>query len=154
MPSWICKPLVELSALTLYDIMHLRCDVFVVQQNVAYLDPDNVDKLPSCHHLIALNDDGSVMAYARLLGPGTKGEKQERPMVGRVVTAPSHRGKGLGKELMLQAIAACGRLWPDASVEISAQVYLEGFYKALGFETTSAPYEEYGRDHLDMVYRR
>ncbi|OQR90083.1 hypothetical protein ACHHYP_05815 [Achlya hypogyna] len=151
MPTWVCKPLEELSATMLYDILHVRCAVFVVEQTCAYLDADNVDKEPSCYHLAAVADDGSIMAYARLLGPGTKGAKQVRPMIGRVVTTPKHRGGGLGKQLMTKAIEECTRLWPGQPIEISAQVYLTSFYEALGFEAASEAYDDDGILHLDMI---
>ncbi|OQR99833.1 GNAT family acetyltransferase [Thraustotheca clavata] len=147
----MCKPLRELSAAMLYDIMHVRCAVFIVEQTCPYLDTDNLDKLPSCLHLAALDDDQSIVAYARLLGPGSKGSKQKWPMIGRVVIAPAHRGQGVGKILMEKAIAECRRAWPKQPIEISAQAHLEAFYKSLGFNTTSEPYDDDGILHIDMV---
>ncbi|EQC42167.1 hypothetical protein SDRG_01007 [Saprolegnia diclina VS20] len=151
MVHWVCKPFAELSASLLYDMMAVRCEVFIVEQSCAYLDSDNVDKLPIVYHLAALADDGAIMAYARLLGPGTKGASQQLPMIGRVLTSPKHRGGGLGKQLMQEAIAECSRRWPGKAIEISAQVYLEGFYKSLGFAATSEPYDDDGIMHMDMV---
>ncbi|KDO35397.1 hypothetical protein SPRG_00247 [Saprolegnia parasitica CBS 223.65] len=149
MSSWVCCPFDELSASTLYDILHLRCAIFVVGQESAYLDLDHVDK--RCLHLFYLSEKGSIMAYARLLGPGAKHATQQRPMIGRVLTAPSARGKGLGKALVTRAIAECRARWPNEAIEIGAQSYLRSFYEDFGFRVTSAPYMHYSVEHMDMV---
>ncbi|TNB47158.1 GNAT family N-acetyltransferase [Martelella lutilitoris] len=133
-----------LTAGELYDVLKLRVDVFVVEQNCPYpeLDGKDADAL----HLRLL-EDGKPVAYGRIFAPGT--DKKAR--IGRIVVAPSHRGQKLGERLMSEAIAACERLAPDASIAISAQAHLERFYAGFGFETVSKEYLEDGIPHIDMV---
>ncbi|EQC42174.1 hypothetical protein SDRG_01013 [Saprolegnia diclina VS20] len=147
--TWVCCSFDQLSASTLYDILHLRCQIFVVGQKSAYLDLDHVDK--RCLHLFNVSEKGNVVAYARLLGPGAKHDSQRRPMIGRVLTAPDARGKGLGKALVRRAIVECSARWPRDAIEIGAQSYLRSFYEDFGFRVTSAPYIHYTVEHVDMV---
>lgn len=149
MLTWSCRSFAELDARALYEILCLRAQVFVLEQRCAYLDPDGFDT--AVWHLEG-RDPASheLQAYARLVAPLTKGAAQPLPMIGRVVTAPTARGAGQGRELMQQAIVHCTRLWPGRVVEISAQAHLERFYASLGFETISAPYDDDGIPHVDM----
>lgn len=132
------------SAVELYALLTLRVSVFVVEQACAYpeLDGKDVDAL----HLRLLID-GDIAAYARLLPP----ENGAAPRIGRVLVAPGHRGKGLGETIMREAIRACETHFPGAAIELSAQSYLERFYKALGFTPISEEYVEDGIPHIDMV---
>ncbi|KAF0715109.1 hypothetical protein As57867_003556, partial [Aphanomyces stellatus] len=144
--SWECVPLTDLSVMTLYDVIQLRANVFIVEQECIYLDLDGYDKT-SLHVIGTLQqgDAKKIAAYARVLPPRTKGETQTRPMIGRVVIAPDARGAGLARVLMEQAIAACSTRWPHQGIDIGAQAHLETFYTSLGFHTTSpAPYDEDG----------
>jgi ElaA protein len=154
MLSWTCRPFAALDAATLYEILALRSQVFVLEQRCVYLDPDGLD--PVLLHLQGRDVSGgagNLQAYARLVPPRAKGAQQPLPMIGRVVTAPTARGAGQGRALMQQAIAECGRLWPGQTIEISAQQHLERFYASLGFEPVSAPYDEDGILHVDMRRR-
>ncbi|MBB4120403.1 GNAT family N-acetyltransferase [Martelella radicis] len=133
-----------LTAGELYDVLKLRVDVFVVEQNCPYpeLDGKDADAL----HLRLL-EDGKPVAYGRIFAPGTA--RQAR--IGRIVVAPSHRGQKLGERLMSEAIAACERLAPDTPIAISAQAHLERFYAGFGFEAVSKEYLEDGIPHIDML---
>lgn len=146
--SWTCARLDELDARALYDVLALRSLVFVVEQNCVYLDPDGLDV--KTWHLLGRDEQGTLQAYARLVPPLAKGAKQPLPMFGRVVTAPTTRGSGLGRALIAEAIAHCERLWPGQGLEINAQAYLERFYASFGFVVTSEPYDEDGILHIDM----
>lgn len=131
------------SAVELYALLKLRVAVFVVEQACAYPELDGKD----CDALhLRLLIDGDTAAYARLLPPG-----DGPPRIGRVLVAPGHRGKGLGETIMQEAIRACEQHFPGAAIELSAQSYLERFYKALGFSPTSEKYVEDGIPHIDMV---
>jgi ElaA protein len=145
---WRCQRLTELEPLALYELLALRAQVFVVEQQCIYLDPDGVDL--EAWHLLGLDADGRLLAYARLLAPLTKGEQQRLPMIGRVLNAPGARGRGQGRVLMQEAIAQCARLWPGQDIAINAQAYLQGFYASLGFAVVSEPYDEDGIAHVDM----
>ncbi|KDO21956.1 hypothetical protein SPRG_12820 [Saprolegnia parasitica CBS 223.65] len=149
--QWTCKRFSELSAERLYDILHARCSVFVAEQKCVWLEVDNLDKAATMRHLVGTTPTNQVAAYARLLGPGTKGPTQDYAMISRVLTTAAFRGHGLGKTVMQEAIAACEAEWPEKSIVINAQAYLEPFYKSLGFLQTSELYEEDGIMHMDMI---
>lgn len=139
MLQWTCSRLEALDARTLYAVLKLRSEVFVIEQQCIYLDPDGADL--EAWHLLGRDEAGALKAYARLL---------EGPRIGRVVTAPSARGAGQGRALMLQALDECQKRWPGQAIELSAQAHLQGFYASLGFEPTSAVYDEDGIPHIDM----
>lgn len=129
----------------LYDVLKLRVDVFVVEQNCPYPELDGKDS--EALHLRLLDGD-NLIAYARLFAP-KKGDSAAR--IGRVIVAPSRRGERLGPVLMDEAIAACERLYGDIAIEISAQSHLQRFYGRAGFITTSEEYLEDGIPHVEML---
>jgi ElaA protein len=146
---WRCLPFEGLSVHELYAALALRAQVFVLEQACVYLDLDGHD--PAVLHLLGQDDaSGELLAYARLVPPGTKGPAQTQPMIGRVVTSPAARGRGAGRALMEQALRACAEHWPGQAVEIQAQSYLRAFYVSLGFVATSEPYLDDDIEHIDM----
>jgi ElaA protein len=135
----------ELSGQQVYDILRLRGRVFIVEQACPYLDPDGVD--PFCWHgLGRLN--GALVATARVVPPGIK---YAEPSIGRVVSAPEVRRMGVGWALMREAIAQVEARYPGQAIRIGAQQYLAQFYGALGFVAVTAPYDEDGIPHLEML---
>lgn len=148
MGEWTLKTFEELSNKELYDILQLRSRVFVVEQECAYQDIDGFDR-EGCHHLY-LSDGGAIAAYTRLLAPDTT---YTQASIGRVVTNPEFRQKGLGKELMKRSIAEVQRLYPEHDIKIGAQCYLNRFYTELGFEVMGDKYMEDGIEHVHMIYR-
>lgn len=122
-----------------------RVAVFVVEQDCPYQDLDGLDDIAL--HLAGWADDGSVVAYARILPPGTR---FEQPSIGRVLTTLPGRRRGLGRELMRRAIQLVFEHYPGYPVRISAQCYLERFYRELGFTPDSEPYKEDGIAHVEM----
>lgn len=147
MLTFRCKAFNELTPLQLYHIMALRQEVFVVEQNCPYLDADGKDL--EAHHLMGFDDDGKTVAYARLLPKGISYE--HHVSMGRIATKPSVRGRGLGKELMKNALDWADRLYPNESIKISAQTYLRKFYEDFGFVVSGEEYLEDGIPHLPMV---
>lgn len=147
--AWTCEPLNKLTPLALYQALALRAEVFVVEQQCIYLDPDGVDLL--AWHLLGYDAD-KLVAVARLLPPLAKGPEHHFPEIGRVLCAPAARGGGQGRALMQQALLQCERLWPGQPVALGAQAYLLNFYASLGFAPLpgSAPYLEDGILHIDM----
>jgi ElaA protein len=129
----------------LYAVLAARIAVFVVEQECPYPELDGLDH--RALHLAAWHDARRVAAYARILPPGAR---FDRPSIGRVLTASSHRATGLGRELMHRAIAATRERWPDQPIRISAQCHLQRFYGEFGFRPDSAPYDEDGIAHVDM----
>ncbi len=147
-----CLPFGELDAASLYAALRLRSEVFVVEQTCVFLDMDGRDA--EALHLLGetVDDDGAPLlaAYARLYGPGAY---YAEAAIGRVVTSPRARARGLGRTLMRRAIAECTARWPDAAIRIGAQRYLERFYASLDFVPAGAPYLEDGIPHVEMVRR-
>jgi ElaA protein len=139
-------PTNELDPRTLYAILRLRAEVFVVEQACAYLDPDGRDLEPGCVQLWieTRSGEGSVLATARLLTEPGGGHR-----IGRVCTAPDARRRGLGAALMVAALDRCG----DAPVVLDAQSQLTGWYEQFGFETTGHEFMDDGIPHTEMIRR-
>ena len=131
----------------LYDILALRCRVFILEQG-PYLDPDGLDL--HSWHLQGRDDAGLLQAYLRAVDPGIK---YAEPSIGRVVTAPELRGTGLGRRLMHEGLARCAAQWPGQAVRISAQARLRDFYVGLGFEAVGDEYLEDRIPHLEMLWK-
>lgn len=142
--SWRVARFDELSLDRLYAILAARVAVFVVEQDCPYQDLDGLD---GCGLHVGAWSGENVLAYARVLPPE---QRFAEPSIGRVLTAQTVRGTGLGRELMHRSIAAAERCFPGQSLRISAQQYLERFYTELGFETVSEPYPEDGIPHVEM----
>jgi ElaA protein len=143
---WHWKPFDALTARELYAILALRGEVFVVEQRCAYLDPDGHD--PAAWHLWTDDSAGRVLACARVFPPGVK---YPEASIGRVVTAASVRGTGLGRALMAQALEKLFHACGDVPVHLSAQAHLERFYASFGFERVGEPYDEDGIPHVGMT---
>ena len=145
---WQWSRFSELSPADLYAATRLREEVFVVEQQCPYQDADGRD--PQAWHLLGWSDDGrrDLVAYARIFEPGIRYTESS---IGRVVSSPSVRGKGIGKALMAEALRRVETLAPGQAIKIAAQRRLEKFYLDFGFKTVSAPYEEDGIIHVDML---
>lgn len=146
--NFFCLPFPDLSLEQLYEIMALRQDVFVVEQDCPYLDADGKDY--ESYHLFGKNEIGKIVAYTRLVPKGVSYENYVS--IGRVVTAQSIRKKGAGKDLMHASIDWCKKLFPEEKIKISAQCYLDKFYTNLGFVATGDFYDEDGIPHMAMTY--
>jgi ElaA protein len=146
--QWSIKKMDELTVTELYNILKLRSEVFVVEQNCVYLDTDNKD-LQSFHLCGWLKDN--LMAYARILPPGLS---YPEASIGRVCTAFSVRKNGYGQILMQHAINETYSLFTCSSIKIGAQLYLHSFYKSLGFNQISEPYMEDGIPHIEMLHSK
>ena len=144
--TWEWKLFARLTPSELYDALALRQTVFVVEQRCPYLDADGRDR--NALHLLGRDESGILVAYLRLLPPGSRFPQAS---IGRVVVAPTHRGRGLGRQLMVRALEQCGRDYPGEPLALSAQQYLEQFYASLGFVPTGEPYDEDGIPHIDMI---
>ncbi len=151
MLSWTLSPFATLSPHALYAILHLRTEVFVMEQQCAFQDMDYADQ--QAWHLQAYvpgqDGPGALVAYSRLFAPGIK---YAEASIGRVMSHQSRRGTGLGKQLMAESISRCGRLFGEATpIRIGAQARLEKFYQGFGFMTASPEYIEDGIPHIEMV---
>lgn len=148
---WIEKTFEELTTAELYNLLHLRAEVFVVEQHCAYQDVDFADQ--HAVHIMGYDDDRQLVAYARVFAPGIRSRGMEYNMasIGRVITAKAQRGKGSGKALMQRAIAAVESRFGEQPIKISAQQYLTKFYESLGFRQTSDMYLEDNIPHIEMI---
>ena len=135
----------ELDVITFFKIAKARVDIFVVEQNCAYPELDEVDQDVNTRHIYALDDEGQIAMYARCYPKGS-----DCIAIGRVIVSQSHRGKGYAILLMQECLANCDAVWPDKNIELSAQTHLISFYESLGFEQTSDSYLEDGIPHTDM----
>jgi ElaA protein len=141
--TWFVREFAELTLEQLYSIIQLRERVFVVEQRCPYIDADGAD--PACKHLWA-ERDGDILAYLRVVPAGVKFAEVS---IGRVITAPSARGTGLGRELMKRGIAEAGG--DERPIRIGAQAHLAKWYGELGFVKASDVYWEDGIAHVEMV---
>lgn len=144
--EWTIKTWEDLTASELYDLMALRCAVFVVEQNCPYQDPDGKDQ--KSYHVWARDESGVMVAYARLVKPGVSYAEWS---IGRVVTAGAVRMLGAGKELMTVSLDYLKNELGANAVRISAQQYLTKFYTSFGFVQVSEPYLEDDIPHVEML---
>jgi ElaA protein len=144
MINWQWCRLQDMSTDQLYAVFAAREAVFVVEQNCAYQELDGLDA--EAAHLVAWSGS-EVAAYLRVLGPGSR---FEQPSIGRVMTAKAFRGRGLGRECIERALKHIDEVY-SGEVRISAQSYLEQFYRSFGFEPASQLYMEDGIPHIEMV---
>ncbi|WP_041779240.1 GNAT family N-acetyltransferase [Belliella baltica] len=135
----------ELSINELYDLLRLRSEVFVVEQNCVFLDLDDKDQ--KCFHLLLYQENGLV-AYTRIVPAGLS---YEEVAIGRVVSSPAFRGKGLGRKVMELTLDACYQLFGSCDIRLGAQTYALGFYESLGFKSDGEIYDEDGIEHIEMV---
>ena len=142
-----CKPFSELNVDELYEIMALRQEVFVVEQDCPYLDADGKDQ--HAWHLMGFDKNDTLIAYARIVPPGISYENYVS--IGRIVSSPSVRGKGTGKKLMEASLDAVKKLFNNQPIKISAQCYLIRFYESFGFKTTGTEYLEDNIPHIAMI---
>lgn len=155
-PLWQYQSFAELDNHDLYQLLRARQAVFVLEQQCLYQDLDDADQ--DCKHLcvwqqnsasnLTSNSDKQLLAYLRVAPPGLK---YSEVAIGRVLTTAAARGQGLGKRLMLTAIAHCHSDFPGHNIRIGAQHYLLNFYTELGFELASDIYDEDGIAHVEML---
>lgn len=129
---------------TLYALLKLRSEVFVVEQQCVFLDLDGRDA--DCRHLCAFDAADKLIGTLRLV-PAASGPVA----LGRVVVAACARGRGLATQLMQEGIRACAELFPGRAIKLSAQEHLQNFYGSLGFVTRSERYLDDGIWHVDMI---
>lgn len=135
-----------LSVHELYDLLQLRTEVFVMEQNCPFQDMDGADT--QAMHLLG-SQGGLLLAYARCFPAGIKFAEAS---IGRVVTRLSARGLGLGHLLIEEAIRALTSTWGVQPIRIGAQARLKSYYSDHGFSDVGIPYVEDGIDHIEMLW--
>lgn len=143
--KWVLKTFNELTIEEFHDILQLRINVFVVEQDCPYPELDNLDK--KAFHFFGLTDENKVVAYTRIFKPG---DYYQQAAIGRVVVHQNHRKDGLGYELMNNSIRQVKDLFDTTEIKIGAQTYLKRFYESLGFRKIGTDYIEDGIPHIYM----
>jgi ElaA protein len=145
MISFITKSFPELTTIELYQLLQLRAEVFVVEQNCPYLDIDDKDQ--KSFHVLGYENE-KLVACTRLVPVGISYNNE--PSIGRVVTHPSVRKSGYGKLLMEYSIAETRQRFNASVIVIGAQQYLDRFYRELGFVPEGDMYLEDNIPHMTM----
>ncbi|MFT7334493.1 MAG: ElaA protein [Porticoccaceae bacterium] len=143
--QWKIKAFEALTVNELYDLLKLRSEIFVVEQNCIYLDLDGKDKIAL--HLYG-EFEGNIVAHARLFKAGISFDNAS---IGRVVVDANYRDRKWGHDLMREAISGIQLHFNEGKVTIGAQLYLKKFYESHGFVQISEMYLEDGIPHIDMV---
>ena len=135
----------KLTTNELYDLLQLRSEVFVVEQDCVYQDIDRKDQ--KALHVLGLKND-KIVAYTRIFKPG---DYFEQASIGRVVVKEKERHFKYGYDIMNASIDAIKTHFNQTTIKISAQTYLRKFYKNLGFKQIGEEYLEDGIPHLAMI---
>jgi len=149
MIEWQWCAFADFSNADLYTVLAARQQVFIVEQTCIFKDMDGLDE--EARHLLGwtvVDGRRQLAAYLRLLAPGVK---YTEASIGRVLTTPAARGTGAGRALLAEGTAGADRLYPGHANRIGAQLYLEKFYQRFGYATITAPYDEDGIMHVDML---
>jgi ElaA protein len=152
MIEWQWRSFDELANNEVYEMLAQRQKVFILEQQCFYNDFDGLDI--GAHHLLGwrvVDGRRELVAYLRVLAPGAKYDEMS---IGRVLTTQAARRTGAGRELIARGIEYAERLHAGHRIRIGAQQYLEQFYQSFGFKTISAPYDEDGIMHIDMLLDR
>ena len=140
----VVKQFNQLTVEELYEILKLRAEVFVVEQNCAYQDLDDVDK--DAYH-VYLKEEGKILAYLRVID---KGKRLDEVSIGRVISLK--RRCGLGTKLMSEGVKVAKEKYGAKRIKIGAQCYAKPFYEGCGFRQISGEYLEDGIPHIYMIY--
>ena len=139
-----CKAFDELTTKELYDLLQLRSEIFVVEQQCVYQDIDGIDF--QCHHLLIYDQDDTLQAYARLIPEGLTFAESS---IGRILSR--EHGQGLGKVLMKIALMEMRNLFGETPIRIGAQTQALSFYHNFGFVEDGDVYDDDGIEHIEML---
>ena len=137
----------DLSLSEFHDLIALRIQIFVIEQDCPYQEVDGKDKI--AFHLFFKNEKDEMIATTRILPQGIS---YEEVAIGRVVVHEDHRGTGLGNQLMADSMSFVEKQFGKVSVRLSAQKHLENYYGKHGFKSTGKEYLEDGIPHIEMLY--
>lgn len=135
----------ELTTSELYDLLQLRSEVFVVEQDCVYQDIDGKDQ--KALHVIG-EKDNKIVAYTRVFDSGYY---FDTPSIGRVVVKETERKFGYGHDIMKVSIETIEKEFSTSAITISAQTYLQKFYESHGFKQIGEGYLEDGIPHIKMI---
>lgn len=143
--NWQCKNFASLETIELFNILYLRQQIFILEQQCLYADIEALDI--SAWHLMGYTDN-KLCAYLRILAPGST---RPEPSIGRVLIVKNRRRCGLGKKLMHEGIRRTNSMFPDKPIRISAQAMLQGYYAGFGFKPAGNIFLMDDIEHIDMV---
>ena len=135
----------DLSAQELYNILQLRSEIFVVEQNCVYQDLDGKDE--KALHVIG-SKNNQVVAYARIFNAG---DYFKEASIGRIAVKDSERKYGYGQDIVKASIKAVADKFGETTIHLSAQSYLKKFYSSFGFKEVGEEYLEDDIPHIGMV---
>lgn len=144
--NFIVKNFNDLSPSELYQILKLRFDIFVVEQNCIYNEYDNYDQ--NAIHIQLFDEKNNLIACSRIIAPNVK---YKEATFGRFVLNKNERGKGIADKLADETIIQLYKAFGKIPIKIEAQAYLENFYEKFGFKAISEPYDWDGIMHIDMM---
>lgn len=139
------KTFEELNTTELYDLLQLRSEVFVVEQDCVYQDVDGKDQ--KALHVLGYKNE-KLVAYTRIFKPG---DYFEEASIGRVVVKENERAYKYGYDIMKASIEAIKEYYNQSEIRISAQTYLKRFYNNLDFKEVGEEYLEDGIPHINML---
>lgn len=144
--NWTIQKMASMDATTLYEIMTLRFNVFIIEQACFYQEFDHKDI--DAIHVFGKDDTGKIVAYLRILSAGVSFDEVS---IGRVVVDSECRKSGIGRELMQVGLKSVRKLYGDVPIRLSAQAHLQAFYASFDFMPQSAIYLEDDIPHLDRL---
>ena len=144
--TWSVLHFNDLSVKQLFDILQLRNQIFIVEQNCPYLDIDEKD--PKSFHVLGIDQHQKLIATSRILPPGVS---YSEVSIGRVAVAIDSRGTGIGDELNRVSMKFISDFYGNVPIRLSAQKHLSNYYNKHGFKVVSDPYDEDGIPHVEML---
>ena len=145
--TWSILHFNDLSVKQLFDVLQLRNQIFIVEQNCPYLDADEKDRVS--FHVLGVNQQQKLIATSRVLPPGVS---YSEVSIGRVAVAIDSRGTGIGDELNQVSIKFIRNYYGEVPIRLSAQKHLSKYYNKHGFKVVSDPYDEDGIPHVEMLF--
>jgi len=147
--QWILKKFHDLTVDEFHDILQLRINIFVVEQNCPYPELDDRDKI--AFHFFGINKENKIIAYTRIFKPG---DYYEEAAFGRVAVHQDYRNQKIGFQLVEQTIIEIHKLFGNINIKIGAQTYLNNFYQSFGFHQVGDDYIEDGIPHIHMLINK
>ncbi len=144
--NWQTKAFKDLSVDEYWEILFLRTEIFVVEQDCPYQEVDEKDK--KSFHLFGRTENGQVIATSRIVFPGIS---YKEVSIGRVALKKEYRGKGIADEMMHETFKFIEQEFGKVPIRISAQEYLRNFYTKHDFTQVSEMYLEDDIPHIEMI---
>jgi len=144
--TWTTKAFKDLSVDEYFEILYLRTEIFVVEQDCPYQEVDEKDR--QSFHLYGRAENGEVIAVTRIL---PKGVSYDEISIGRVALKKEYRGKGIADELMIESLKYIESKFGKQPIRISAQEYLLNYYNKHGFNQVGEMYLEDNIPHVEML---